>query len=174
MRRPPHACPARVDLQAGGPLAATVRAEITRLRALAEGADGSLVLHDPATARAAGIDDGVLAQLAAAGEESFALRADGERLLVAGGFRGLLHGFYAVLLGLGDPASEDWSLRCPAQSIRMLDHWDNMTVHPVMGQVERGLPGAPCSTSTASCARICAEWSTTRACSPPWASTGSR
>ena len=59
--------PREVDLQAGGPLAATVRAEIARLRALAEGADGSLVLHDPATARAAGIDDGVLAQLAAAG-----------------------------------------------------------------------------------------------------------
>lgn len=134
--------PREVDLQAGGPLAATVRAEIARLRALAEGADGSLVLHDPATARAARIDDGVLAQLAAASEESFALRSDGERLLlVAGGDRGLLHGFYAVLLGLGDPASEDWSLRCPAQSIRMLDHWDNMTVHPVMGQVERGYAG---------------------------------
>jgi alpha-glucuronidase len=23
----------------------------------------------------------------------------------------------------------------------MLDHWDNMTVHPVMGQIERGYAG---------------------------------
>src|SRR5450756_1603990 len=29
----------------------------------------------------------------------------------------------------------------PTQPIRMLDHWDNMTVHPVMGQVERGYAG---------------------------------
>ncbi|KGM15154.1 hypothetical protein N867_11615, partial [Actinotalea fermentans ATCC 43279 = JCM 9966 = DSM 3133] len=29
----------------------------------------------------------------------------------------------------------------PAEPIRMLDHWDNMVVHPVMGQVERGYAG---------------------------------
>lgn len=72
--------PREVELQASRPLAATVHAEIARLRALAEGTDGTLVLHDPASARAAGLDAEVLEQLAAAGEEAFALRADGTRL----------------------------------------------------------------------------------------------
>jgi alpha-glucuronidase len=30
----------------------------------------------------------------------------------------------------------------PAHALRMLDHWDNVDVHPVMGQVERGYSGA--------------------------------
>lgn len=29
----------------------------------------------------------------------------------------------------------------PALALRMLDHWDNVAVHPVMGQVERGYAG---------------------------------
>src|SRR5699024_4833234 len=131
-----------VHLHACAPLAATVGAEIARLRELATGADGTLTLHDPVSARESGAGSEVLEQLADAGEESFALRADGEDLtLIAGGDRGLLHGFYAVVLGLGETTADGWSLRSPAQPIRMLDHWDNMTVHPVMGQIERGYAG---------------------------------
>ncbi|QAY58918.1 alpha-glucuronidase [Microbacterium protaetiae] len=29
----------------------------------------------------------------------------------------------------------------PAHALRMIDHWDNVAVHPVMGQVERGYAG---------------------------------
>src|SRR5699024_1742586 len=134
--------PREVHLHACAPLAATVGAEIARLRELATGADGTLTLHDPVSARESGAGSEVLEQLADAGEESFALRADGEDLtLIAGGDRGLLHGFYAVVLGLGETTADGWSLRSPAQPIRMLDHWDNMTVHPVMGQIERGYAG---------------------------------
>src|SRR5699024_3975047 len=114
--------PREVHLHACAPLAATVGAEIARLRELATGADGTLTLHDPVSARESGAGSEVLEQLADAGEESFALRADGEDLtLIAGGDRGLLHGFYAVVLGLGETTADGWSLRSPAQPIRMLD-----------------------------------------------------
>ena len=134
--------PREVHLHADGPLAATVGSEITRLRSLAEGAPGSLALYDLTAARAEGTGTEVLDELEAAGAEAFALRTDGEHLtLVGGGGRGLLYGFYAVLRGTGGTADGDWSVHSPAHAIRMLDHWDNMTVHPVMGQVERGYAG---------------------------------
>src|SRR5699024_10757479 len=133
-------------LRSSGPLAETVEAEIARLRALADGADGSLHLWDPAAAAQEGSVAGdpvaeVLEQLAGAGEEAFALRADGDRIIVIGTGRGLLYGFYAVVLGQVPASPDRWSRNAPAQPIRMLDHWDNMTVHPVMGQVERGYAG---------------------------------
>ncbi|MGO1600018.1 MAG: alpha-glucuronidase [Brachybacterium sp.] len=138
--------PREVRLRAEGPLAATAEAEIARLRALSSGAAGSLHLWDPqAAAQEVPEADGplapVLEELAAAGEEAFALRAEGERRTVIAAGRGLLHGFYAVLLGQVPTERVDWSVHAPAQAVRMLDHWDNMTVHPVMGQVERGYAG---------------------------------
>src|SRR5699024_10264407 len=65
--------PREVRLRADGPLAATVEAEIARLRELAEGTAGSLHLWDPEAAaqEAAGADGPlapVLDELAAAGE----------------------------------------------------------------------------------------------------------
>ena len=72
------------------------------------------------------------------------MRTRGEHLeLIGAGDRGLLYGFYAVTLGLTGATGGEWRRRihAPAQSIRMLDHWDNMSVHPVMGQVERGYAG---------------------------------
>jgi alpha-glucuronidase len=134
--------PREVQLRADGPTAATLAAEIARLRALADGRDGALTLLDLSSARAEVTDPAVLEQLAAAGPEAFALRADGNRLtVIGGGDRGLLYGFYAVLLDLVPAADGAWTVHAPAQAIRMLDHWDNMTVHPVMGQVERGYAG---------------------------------
>ncbi len=78
------------------------------------------------------------------GEESFRLRRERGRLTVtAGSSRGLLHGFFHVVR-LGDAAftgpDADES-HAPAAALRMLDHWDNVDVHPVMGQVERGYAG---------------------------------
>ena len=139
--------PREIRLRADGPLAATLRAEIDRLRALADGVEGSLDLWDPDTAaRESSAADAPTApgleQLAAAGEEAFALRADGNHLtVIGGGGRGLLYGFYAVVLGQIPAAADVWTVHAPAQAIRMLDHWDNMRVHPVMGQVERGYAG---------------------------------
>lgn len=137
-----------MQLCADGPLAGTVDAEVKRLRELAAGTAGTLILYDLPAARAAGVKAAVLEELATAGREAYVLRVGGERLsVIAGGDRGLLHGFSAVVLGQATSAVDTadavdgtggWALRVPAQAIRMLDHWDNMTVHPAMGQAERG------------------------------------
>lgn len=55
----------------------------------------------------------------------------------------------AALRGLFDLARRDAGgtrfagrvATAPVQPLRMLDHWDNLVVHPVMGQVERGYAG---------------------------------
>ncbi|GAA2279380.1 xylan alpha-(1-_2)-glucuronosidase [Streptomyces atrovirens] len=78
------------------------------------------------------------------GDEGFALtRRDGTTTVTASGGRGLLYGlFHVVRLGedafAGERAREEHR---PAYASRMLDHWDNVAVHPVMGQVERGYAG---------------------------------
>ncbi|HIY24695.1 MAG TPA: alpha-glucuronidase [Candidatus Brachybacterium merdigallinarum] len=134
--------PREVQLHAEGPLASSIETETARLRTLSDGAAGSLTLHDLPHARTAGTDPSLLAELTAAGEEAYAVRTDGERIeVIGGGDRGLLHGFYAVVLDHTPSPSASWHVRAPSQPIRMLDHWDNMTVHPVMGQVERGYAG---------------------------------
>lgn len=78
------------------------------------------------------------------GDEGFALtRRGGTTTVTASGGRGLLYGlFHVVRLGedafTGERAREEHR---PAYASRMLDHWDNVAVHPVMGQVERGYAG---------------------------------
>ncbi|MGW4023962.1 alpha-glucuronidase [Streptomyces sp. NPDC005009] len=78
------------------------------------------------------------------GDEGFALtRRNGTTIVTASGERGLLYGlFHVVRLGedafAGERAREEHR---PAYASRMLDHWDNVAVHPVMGQVERGYAG---------------------------------
>ncbi len=70
-------------------------------------------------------------------------RHDGVTTLTASGGRGLLYGlFHVVRLG-EDAFTGDLAPRThrPALATRMLDHWDNVAVHPVMGQVERGYSG---------------------------------
>lgn len=80
----------------------------------------------------------------ALGDEDFALaRSGGVTVVLAGGPAGLLYGlFHLVRLGeaavRGERAVERHR---PAMRLRMLDHWDNVDVHPVMGQVERGYAG---------------------------------
>ncbi|MCS7479227.1 alpha-glucuronidase, partial [Umezawaea endophytica] len=55
---------------------------------------------------------------------------------------GLLYGFHHVVRKGGAAFTGTWTEEvAPRQSIRMLDHWDNVDVHPVMGQVERGYAG---------------------------------
>jgi alpha-glucuronidase len=80
----------------------------------------------------------------ALGDEGFTVsRHDGRTTVLASAPRGLLYGlFHLVRLGdagfAGDLAPDTHR---PAVPRRMLDHWDNVDVHPVMGQVERGYAG---------------------------------
>jgi alpha-glucuronidase len=78
------------------------------------------------------------------GDEGFTCgRGEGRTTVTAYGQAGLLYGlFHVVRLGedafRGERARETHR---PAVALRMLDHWDNVAVHPVMGQVERGYAG---------------------------------
>jgi alpha-glucuronidase len=78
------------------------------------------------------------------GGEGFATaREGGTTTVTASGGRGLLYGLFHVLR-LGEAAfTGTWprEIRRPALALRMLDHWDNVAVHPVTGQVERGYAG---------------------------------
>lgn len=83
-------------------------------------------------------------ELAGAAGEGFTLgRAGGVTTVRADGPAGLLYGlFHAVRLGEAafgaDRATERHR---PAMARRMVDHWDNVDVHHVHGQVERGYAG---------------------------------
>ncbi|WP_336630635.1 MULTISPECIES: alpha-glucuronidase [unclassified Microbacterium] len=75
--------------------------------------------------------------------EGFVLRRTGGRARVrAADAAGALYGWFA-LVRLGSAAFADAEDRVegPAHDLRMLDHWDNVAIHPVMGQVERGYAG---------------------------------
>ncbi|MGV9213873.1 alpha-glucuronidase [Micromonospora sp. RB23] len=78
------------------------------------------------------------------GDEGFLLARDGETTVVlADAPAGLLYGLFHVVrlcAAAFDPARPP-ELHRPAMRRRMLDHWDNVAVHPVMGQVERGYAG---------------------------------
>ncbi|MBO3662652.1 alpha-glucuronidase [Microbacterium stercoris] len=78
------------------------------------------------------------------GDEAFRVRrADGSVTVAASSGRGLLYGFFH-LVRLGEAAFEGSGEEThePSRAIRILNHWDNMDLHPVMGAVERGYAGA--------------------------------
>ncbi|MFY1705720.1 alpha-glucuronidase [Micromonospora sp. WMMA1923] len=78
------------------------------------------------------------------GDEGFVLTRSGDvTVLLADTPTGLLYGlFHLVRLGAAAFAADRPTRRHrPALRRRMLDHWDNVSVHPVMGQVERGYAG---------------------------------
>ncbi|MFB9239891.1 alpha-glucuronidase [Plantactinospora siamensis] len=101
---------------------------------------GAGPLPGPAAAVLAGHDPAA----DALGDEGFLLaRRAGVTVVLADRPAGLLYGlFHLVRLG---PAAfgPDRALERhrPVLRHRMLDHWDNVAVHPVMGQVERGYAG---------------------------------
>lgn len=78
------------------------------------------------------------------GDEGFLLARDGEvTVVLADAPAGLLYGLFHVVrlcAAAFDPARPPERHR-PALRRRMLNHWDNVAVHPVMGQVERGYAG---------------------------------
>lgn len=114
-------------LTTAGPLPATAAEGRDRLPA-AEGPDG-LPAAEPTEAL---------------GDEGFALaRHDNVTVLLADEPAGLLYGLFH-LVRLGDSAfagNRPLERHRPAMRLRMLDHWDNVAVHPMMGQVERGYAG---------------------------------
>lgn len=104
--------PRTLHLHAERPLAVTVGAEIGRLRTLADGAEGTLILWDRecagrAAVPPAGLTTAVLDELADAGEEAYALRTDGERLTVLAGERLEVTGqrMHGHVAGQGKPSS---------------------------------------------------------------------
>ncbi|MGW6502060.1 alpha-glucuronidase [Nonomuraea angiospora] len=121
----------RTLVRADGPLAETVRAEVEQARARYGGA-------------AEGPYDLVLSLDAAEGADGYAIaRKDGVTTVTGGDPAGLLYGFFHVVR-LGEAAfgaGRQTEHHRPAMRRRMLDHWDNIDVHPVMGQVERGYAG---------------------------------
>lgn len=136
-------------VDASGPLVETVGAEVADLTTwhggrLAPTDEATVVLTTADRARgvlaAAGLGepDRAVADL---GPEAFAVvRGHGRLAVVGGSDRGLLYGFHHVRR-LEDPlghGSDGTEIHAPTHPVRMLDHWDNVAVHPVMGQVERG------------------------------------
>jgi alpha-glucuronidase len=78
------------------------------------------------------------------GAEGYLLAGrDGVTIVLADDPIGLLYGLFHILRWdeaafMRDRPAE---VHRPASARRMLDHWDNVEVHPVMGQVERGYAG---------------------------------
>ncbi len=126
----------RTLVRGSGPLVDTVRAEVARACARF----GGRVEHDAAP----GPFDLVLELTGEDSSEGFTHERQGGRTTVtARGGRGLLYGlFHVVRLAEAAFRGERGRRRHgPASALRMLDHWDNVAVHPVMGQVERGYAG---------------------------------
>lgn len=130
----------RVAVVGQGPVVDTVRREVIGATAR----HGGSLMDDTAEADLVltSTSDGAL------GPEAFEVTRDGGALRVhAATGAGLLYGLHHVVRH-GEPAFTDQApstltgCHAPAQPIRMLDHWDNLTEHPVMGQVERGYAGA--------------------------------
>jgi alpha-glucuronidase len=127
-----------VHVHGDGPLVGTVRQEV----ADAVAAHGGRLTTDPGAAE-------LLLTVAPTGlgQDGYEVGYDNDRLVVrASDGAGLLYGlFHVVRFGeaafAADPPAELAGRHTPVQPVRMLDHWDNMTVHPVMGQVERGYSG---------------------------------
>ncbi|WP_327719947.1 alpha-glucuronidase [Streptomyces sp. NBC_00490] len=124
----------RTLIRGSGPLVDTVHGEVARA---CERFGGSV-------SRESGSYDLVLELDGDDGSEGFVYgRGDGCTTVTASGARGLLYGFFHVAR-LGETAFRDDARRAsfqPELALRMLDHWDNVSVHPVMGQVERGYAG---------------------------------
>jgi len=123
----------RVLVRGAGPLVDTVRAEV----ALACDRFGGTLLSSYESPN-------LIFTLGGVHEEGFVLaNQDGVTEVRAGGQRGMLYGLFHVVR-LGEAAfapGREPETHWPAARLRMVDHWDNVDVHPVMGQVERGYSG---------------------------------
>lgn len=128
----------RVAVSCDGLLAETVRHEVEQACARFGGSFEAEAAADLILAVDSQPDSGI------SDPEGFTVtRQDGVTTLLAGGSAGLLYGFFH-LVRLGENAfAADFppESHSPAMPLRMVDHWDNVAVHDVMGQVERGYSG---------------------------------
>lgn len=110
------------------------------LQTLREEVASAVWLHGGALAETAAAADLVFALDAHAPVDGFDLAADEAAFVVhSASARGLIDGYFHLLR---TPATAWQGGRYePKLGLRMLDHWDNMTAHPVMGEVERGYAG---------------------------------
>lgn len=75
------------------------------------------------------------------------VRESGRAVVLGSDGASALRGLYALVReealarATGTPAPDGLTLSAPDQPLRMLDHWDNIDVHHLMGQVERGYAG---------------------------------
>lgn len=122
-----------ISLEPGtGPTAETLRQEIDTLTAR----HGGALVAGPA--------DVVVRLAADIPTDTFRLTRAGAVLLEAYDGPSLVRAWFHLLRlsathGWDAPAGPE--LHVPSQPIRMLDHWDNVARHDVMGQVERGYAG---------------------------------
>ncbi|MGO3885600.1 MAG: alpha-glucuronidase [Mycetocola sp.] len=149
-----------------GPLVETIRGEVRRAQrshdgTLADSTDGARVVilalggeENPGAGERAGADGAGgasrphpalgealadVAQTPLSEDEFLVVRRSGGIAILGGSDAATLHGTLSVLR---TPVAPNGLTRsAPAHSVRMLDHWDNMTDHPVMGTVERGYSG---------------------------------
>lgn len=126
-----------------GPCLDTARGELVRARP-APATTADVVV---ATTESSAADLG-LAEVPTVPAGAFALVRAGTRVVVVGhDGAASLRGLYALARDVarerldGTPAREGAAVSAPQQPLRMLDHWDNVDVHPQMGQVERGYAG---------------------------------
>ncbi|KUN89298.1 alpha-glucuronidase [Streptomyces griseoruber] len=126
----------RVLIAGSGPLVDTVRREVSDACARF----GGEIVRDGPYDLLLRLPDGE----PVGDEEEFTVaREGGATTVTALGGRGLLYGLFQVVR-LGEEAFSGAlprEVHRPATALRMLDHWDNVAVHPVMGQVERGYAG---------------------------------
>ena len=104
----------------------------------------SVVEQDPS---AVGLDPSVDVLRSDGAQHGYVVvRRDGRTIVIGADGQAALQAFYALLRDkatgrmTGVQTSGD-NVSAPDQLLRMLDHWDNVAVHPVMGQVERGYSG---------------------------------
>lgn len=123
----------------------TLRAELAQAPG-ADAASADLVI----TSTDAELEPGELglAELPAVPAGGHTVVRSGGRAIVLGDTDvSALRGFYALVRehGIGRlngvAAADGVTTSAPAAPLRMLDHWDNIDVHPWMGQVERGYAG---------------------------------
>jgi alpha-glucuronidase len=123
-----------------GPLVDTVADEV---RAACAAHGGSVRYGDPSEAERYDLELTLGAESDRDTEGFQVARRDGRTTVRAATPHGLLHGLFHLLRLGPDAFGGDLPARShrPATRRRMLDHWDNVDVHPVMGQVERGYAG---------------------------------
>lgn len=124
----------RVAVSGEGILVETIRQEVA----------GACARHGGSLAEPSDADLVLTLDRAGPGPEAFELeRRDGVTVVRADDQAGLLYGLFHIVR-LGESAfgtDRPPEVHRPAMRRRMLDHWDNVDVHPVMGQVERGYAG---------------------------------